>query len=1728
LVYKYFSVVLLFISVLSGAFAIPSYIDPAGYPYPWPDNPSPALASYEFNSLSDLADYYPTGSWSVAGGILSITGSGERRAILDGDEGWDDYVVRSFGRITGGIQSGGSGYAIYVRVTGTARNINAYAFQVDPGLGNRFALRKVTDGRESGVLVWGAPAADFDWLEWHEVTIVARENSFTMYVDGIEVLRYTDNDNPFMNGRVGLRSWGPTQVEFDYVRVNESGSATSEWIPYTYSRGPIYDASGNSDNSNGGTSPRQEGDFVSSQNLPSIQFFADCDNLMFRMVLASNPLQLTGSGAPYKSSTWNILIDIDGDGYRDFAIELDGTDQGVAPDDIKVYFSTIKDQYLYDSDLIWKQDSARHLTSPTDADGEPGRPADWDRDPSPLVRDFGRTRVIEYVDPSLGTVYLLDIQVPLAALDATSRGGPKLTTDDIFQLAFTTSSNTNNPIQKDLAFQGTYSMALNKPIPFGDLVNSCGHISQIPLTSSISVSGCGPSMIEAFVLDSHTAVSGVIRSTVTSVKFYYYFDYNGNGVADDGFEWVLIGDATAVDQFNPWRFQWNNSQVPQGDYIIKAVVRDNQGNTMDSYVQYNSGELRKVALLENTCSSISLTVSGKAFEDRGDNGGPFVSGVDLPKTNVRVRIYREADGNDVISNGDVFVAETNTDANGNYSFGPLPQYRYYVVVDSKSVAPTALNPGFPPATPWAEQTFKREFKDGAYNDVQAFGGLDPSISDRFATWSKAISQSTFQHLSVVDLSGSAQAVSGIDHGFSFNVIVNTNDTGDNGFRVAGNQGTLRQFVLNSNAIAGANAARFVMQTPQNSSSGSNSWWTIQPMSALPDITDIQTTIDGTVYTVQGNIINSNGSNFGGGLAGVDKIAIPPLNGKEIEIDSNGLEYVLRTSATAQGFSLKNIAFFNGGGTIGDVTAPVVINGQNFNLDNIVSGARADGSRPEDSSLNRRYGLVINASGTLKDSYIAYNGSGLLLTGNTIDVNRIIVLDNGIGPSGTDGNGVSIVSPAISVTLRNSIVESNGGSHAGVTHGNGVYTQGDKLTLLENTTIVDSTASAISLNESVGAVIRKSIVNGSLSGPGIRVSSDSSYGDFSLNSFGDNRGLAIDLLRSPSSDIIEGVNPNDGLLNANYGNMGVDHPVIALATRSGSALSIQGFVGQNTPSAVFAGSVVEIYSARAGDGDSYSGEDYGEGIKYIGSLIVDSQGNFEGNVSPVSEDTKVITAITRYESFSNVLGIPAYATSEFGPNKSVGSGLKISGYVYEDLNFNRTRDYAEPGIAGVRLKLWKFDGSGWTFQSYTQTDNEGFYSFDVSQGTYRVVEDAQNLFNSSTEGSDPVGYISTTPNWVEVIVDTVNKTADFGDFRGFIVKGFIFDDSGAGVISQANNATRDPGEAQIPGVLVTLTNGSDKYTRYTDQDGLYRFFVSGDPVYPIVIRETDLPAYTSTGDHDSGGSAPLDERNTITINSNVDSFAFYNFADVKRLLIEGINTVSGLPGNTVNLDHSLLVATYGSVSLETISSQGFGIAVYELDSAGNVLGLWDNNIARSPARYYLRLTANIPTEAISGTFDAIKVRAVQDWSNSVGSDRAETYDTITVGAEGLSLRKETRNFSISGDWGLSSEGKPGEIIEYRISFANNGTLSIPSVVITDPLDRDLQLLQSSYSMGSSRGNVILSVDGSERLLVAEDGGDLNLDWAFCEGGVLTVNITKIIGALQPGSSGWLIFKTRLRR
>jgi len=1713
---RLFFIMVLFLAGVSAlSFAITNYVDPVGFPTPWPDNPSPVIASFEFSSIADLADYYPTGSWSVSNGLLSASGSGELRSILNGSETWTNYSIKTLARIAGNIDETDSSYKIFFRTTGSAANFNGYSFEIDSDYTNRFSLRRVVNGIETAPLVTSVTSIGFDWNQWQEVSVTAIGSSFIMYVNGIEVLRYTDLDNPILSGRMGLGFEGTAQVEFDYVRVFSATAGSREWKPYTYQGEVVYDESGNADQSSGGSVSPSNVDIVSSPSLPSVMVYFDSGVMMFRMVLGGSPLALTGRGTPYTSSTWVVLIDLDGDGFRDFAVELDGTDSGAAPDDIKVFYSTVKDQFLYDSGLIWKQDSARHLYNPTNSDGEPEGPANWDRDPSPLVWDFSRSRVTEYNDPSVGTVYILDFQVPLSALDATSMGGPKLTSDSVFQLAFTTSANTNNPVQKDLAYQGSFTMDRNKPLLFGDPINSAGQISQIPLTSKITVTGCGPSLIEALVQDASILVDGQVRSSVSSVRFFYYFDFDGDGIADDGFDWVLIGDADSTDGFNPWRLNWNTSLIPRGNYIVKADLVDYQGNTMDSYLQYTDGDLRQVALFDNTCSSLNLSISGIVFEDVGNDGYSYVPGTDLPKEGVRIRLYRELDENGTLSNGDSFVAETVTDNGGAYSFGLLPPYRYYIAVNSRDIAPAGINAGFSAEAAWAEQTFKREFVDSSYQDMQAFGGVNPLESDFFSLTSTAAGDNNYQHQSTVDITGATEPVNGIDHGFSYNVVVNSADSGINDPGSPGNQGTFRQFVLNSNAIEGANAAKFVLMTPQNTTSGTNSWWTIKAASAFPAISDIDTSISGIVFNEAGAVEESNLSSIAGGVAGTERIAVPEIAGTEIEIDCNDLSDCLRTEATASDFSLSSIAFFNAGGLLGDLSAAVTIEGPDANLTGLILGSRADGTRPTDDLLNARFGITFNSSGDLSNSYLAYNGSGLLLTGDNIIVDRILVFENGIGPAGTDGNGISIVSPARHIAITNSIVDLNGGNHAGVTHGNGIYTSGDSDVTLENLTVSSSTASGISLNLSENMTVSHTAIHNSLFGPGIRVSDDSATGNFTQNSFYGNRGLSIDLLRNDSASIIEGVNENSGNLNPDYGNGGVDHPVVTTAYYSGSSLLIEGYVGNSVGSAVFSGATVEIYSALVGEGDAYMTDSYGEGLKYLGSALVDSSGSFSETIETISQEITV-TGITILNDSS----------SEFGPNKQIGAGLAINGYVFEDSNQNRAMDPGEQGIPGVRIELWKYETGNWSMQEYTETDSGGFYSFSASQGSYRLVEDSQNLYDSSTEGSDPAGYISTTPNWVELIVENSDRSANFGDFKGFIVKGFVFDDSGAGLLGNANNAVKDLGEKGIAGAKVVLRNGPDIYTRFTDQDGIYRFYVSGDPAYPIAINEYDPGQYTSTGDYDSDGSDPLEERNRILIASGINSETLYSFADVRRLLISGINSASGKPNSVVFFDHFLTVSTPGSVHLEAISARGFDTTIYEVDSTGWIVEEWDRTAVRDPRLYYIKVSVSVPLDATNGAMDSIIISARQDWSNSSGTDYATTSDTLTVGMDGLVISKETRDFTSSSVWSLVSEGRPGEVIEYRISFSNSSVAPINSLIVTDPLDRNLDLLQDSYTMGELQGNVFLCVGESVYLLIAEESGDTNLDHAFVNENVLTIEVTRIAGAIQPGNSGCLLFKVKI--
>ncbi len=148
-----------------------------------------------------------------------------------------------------------------------------------------------------------------------------------------------------------------------------------------------------------------------------------------------------------------------------------------------------------------------------------------------------------------------------------------------------------------------------------------------------------------------------------------------------------------------------------------------------------------------------------------------------------------------------------------------------------------------------------------------YGGQLADTSDGVAA------PATAEHLARVVVAGGN--VINVNFGFSFNAVTNTlagDAQDDDGAANRTVQGSLRQFIQNSNAIGGANSMRFVPAEPTNQTSGADNWWRIAVTTTLAGITDANTTIDGTAYGLADGttVVDTNTGLLGaGGTVGID-------------------------------------------------------------------------------------------------------------------------------------------------------------------------------------------------------------------------------------------------------------------------------------------------------------------------------------------------------------------------------------------------------------------------------------------------------------------------------------------------------------------------------------------------------------------------------------------------------------------------------------------------------------------------------------------------------------------------------------------------------------------------------------------------------------------------------------------------------------------------------------------
>ncbi|MET4075314.1 T9SS type A sorting domain-containing protein [Hymenobacter sp. UYCo722] len=287
--------------------------------------------------------------------------------------------------------------------------------------------------------------------------------------------------------------------------------------------------------------------------------------------------------------------------------------------------------------------------------------------------------------------------------------------------------------------------------------------------------------------------------------------------------------------------------------------------------------------------------------------------------------------------------------------------------------------------------------------------------------------------SVAPFTATAGAVSGVDFGFSYDVVTNTNDSG---------QGSVRQFLLNSNALGNASLAQLgqaagqetsifmipngvaggaapagLQRTPAvasglNGGSGPNLWARLQVLSPLPTITDAATTLDATTQTT--NIDNSNPGQVGtGGTVGATAGTqtprpLPLIDRPEVEIfGQNTLANVLRS--TAGNTVVRGLAL-HGAGTAGNGTVALA-GALDFLVEKCMLGTSAltivDPSVLQ-ANTTGQYNLQITgvSRGLVRNNSIAYaNSSGLIYNGSTgsgvVNVTSNEFVQNGYRVAGGD-------------------------------------------------------------------------------------------------------------------------------------------------------------------------------------------------------------------------------------------------------------------------------------------------------------------------------------------------------------------------------------------------------------------------------------------------------------------------------------------------------------------------------------------------------------------------------------------------------------------------------------------------------------------------------------------------------------------------------------------------------
>lgn len=556
----------------------------------------------------------------------------------------------------------------------------------------------------------------------------------------------------------------------------------------------------------------------------------------------------------------------------------------------------------------------------------------------------------------------------------------------------------------------------------------------------------------------------------------------------------------------------------------------------------------------STRSAIS-PINGTVFEDVNYGGGagrPRTATGASVRSGARVELY---------SPTGAFLSATTTNAAGQYSFAaPASLGNYIVRVVNSTV--TSSRTGYTTALS-AVQTYNGE--------ADNVGGEDPSKTDAPQNITNLNISALNTPLTIAQSQGIATVAVGataavVDFGFNFSTVVNTNDTG---------QGSLRQFILNSNALtntgldqapfngtvaagttgtdpaAGVETSIFMLSDgratgapaglrdglPAVAGYNASTGFTFTLASALPNITDTNTALDG----------NKQANLTGNKVAAVAEVTTGP----EVTINFGGFKGL---EATANNTQVASVNLTNAGGTAANGFAVYL----NTSANSTVTDITATGNSFGGVRLNNADGASVTNNVFLGSASQNANADGIQVLGGTINAT-------------ITGNTIS--------NNRNNGIEFTSGTNTGST--------------VSNNTVRNNAAGIVILVGNTNT-FRSNTITGN-TGDGITAASGTISGTtgnlFTRNSTSGNGNLGIDL-SATTTGTGDDISLNaSGKTAASGANGLLNFPVLTQATVTNTTngnFIISGYAP--------AGSTVELFlSDRTTDG-------FGQGRTYLFSFL----------------------------------------------------------------------------------------------------------------------------------------------------------------------------------------------------------------------------------------------------------------------------------------------------------------------------------------------------------------------------------------------------------------------------------------------------------------------------------------------------------------------------------------------